>query len=155
MPLAVGDIAPPFEALTQTGEEVSLARYKGRKVILYFYPKDNTPGCTRQACNLRDAHAKLRKQGYVILGVSQDSVASHKRFAEKYALPFPLLADTDGKISEAYGTARKLFWPRRTTFVIDEEGRIAQIITDVKTGTHAEQILGDSASHNTPCREGG
>ena len=140
-PLKAGDRAPHFSAPTQDGTIVNLSDFKGKKVILYFYPKDNTPVCTKQACNLRDGYQDLLAQGYAVVGVSQDSVQSHKKFADSYRLPFPLLADTDGTIAQAYGTARTLWFPRRTTFVIDEQGYVKHVITSVKVTAHIDQIL--------------
>ena len=149
MSLQIGDPAPDFESLDQRGDTVKLSDFRGRKVILYFYPKDDTPGCTAQACNLRDNYAALQQQGYEILGVSSDSVASHEKFAGKFDLPFTLIADEDKHINEAYGVwkeksmyGRTYMGTARTTFVIDEEGKIADIIEKVKTGEHTAQIVG-------------
>lgn len=146
--LKPGDKAPDFEAKDQDGNNIKLSDYKGKKVILYFYPKDNTPGCTAQACNLRDNYEDLQKQGYVVLGVSQDNESSHKKFIEKQNLPFPLVADTDHKVHELYGTwgeksmyGRKYMGTLRTTFVINEEGNIDEVIEKVKTKDHTAQIL--------------
>lgn len=146
--LKVGDIAPDFTGKDATGKEVSLDDFKGKKVVLYFYPKDLTPGCTAEACNLRDNYSTLKKAGFVVIGVSADSEASHAKFAEKKELPFTLLADTDKKIINAYGVwGPKQFMGRhydgihRKTFVIDENGKIERIFEKVKTKAHAEQIL--------------
>jgi peroxiredoxin Q/BCP len=132
----------------QEGKTISLSDYKGKKVVLYFYPKDMTPGCTAQACSLRDANKNLKKAGYVVVGVSADTVKKHKQFAETYELPFDLLADTDKSIIGSYGVwGKKKFMGRevegilRTTFVIDEQGTVERIIDKVTTKTHAEQIL--------------
>jgi peroxiredoxin Q/BCP len=151
MSLQVGDPAPPFEARDQDGQLVRLSDFAGKKVVLYFYPKDDTPGCTAQACNLRDNYEALMARGYVVLGVSVDDEASHRKFREKYALPFPLLADTDHRIVEAYGVWReKSMYGRqfmgvvRTTFVLDEAGRIAEVIEKVDTKEHTAQILKES-----------
>lgn len=141
MTLQEGDKAPSFVGTTQDGSTLRLEDFKGKKLVLYFYPKDNTPGCTKQACNLRDHHTALLKEGYAVVGVSNDSVTSHQRFSQKYQLPFPLIADSDQKISDMYGTSRTLWFPRRTTFVIDEQGYIQKIIRSVKTSDHASQIL--------------
>lgn len=148
MALKPGDEAPDFQVTNQDGETVKLSDYRGKKVILYFYPKDNTPGCTAEACNLRDHYATLTKQGYEILGVSTDSAKSHKKFIEKQELPFSLLADTEKQIHEKYGTwvekqmyGRKYMGTARVTFVIDEEGKIEKVIEKVKTKDHAAQIL--------------
>lgn len=144
----VGEVAPLFVGKSERGETIRLADMRGKKVVLYFYPKDNTPGCTAQACDLRDHYEALLAQGYVVLGVSTDSAETHKKFIEKHALPFSLLADTDKKIHEAYGVwAEKSMYGRtymgtqRTTFVIDEAGRIEAVIDKVKTKTHVAQIL--------------
>ena len=149
MSLQIGNPAPDFTAPNQHGETVKLSDFKGKKIILYFYPKDDTPGCTAQACNLRDNHAALQQQGYEVLGVSSDSVASHDKFAGKFDLPFTLVADEDKSINEAYGVwkeksmySRTYMGTARTTFVIDEDGKIADIIEKVKTGEHTAQILG-------------
>lgn len=148
MKLEEGQMAPDFEAKIETGETIKLSDYRGKKVVLYFYPKDATPGCTAQACNLRDNYDALLKAGYVVLGVSSDSEKSHQRFIEKQSLPFSLIADTDRKVQEAYGVWRekKTFGKTymgtvRTTFVIDEEGKISEIIEKVKTKEHTAQIL--------------
>lgn len=148
MKLNEGDKAPDFKVNNQKGESTSLADYKGKKVVLYFYPKDDTPGCTKEACNLRDNYDTLLKQGYAILGVSPDNEAKHQKFIDKYELPFDLLADTEKEIAEAYGVwveknmyGRKYMGIARTTFVIDEEGTISEIIKKVDTKAHAEQIL--------------
>lgn len=148
MSLEVGQKAPEFEAKIETGETIKLSDYLGKKVILYFYPKDNTPGCTAQACNLRDNYEALQKAGYVVLGISSDSEKSHQKFIEKQSLPFSLIADPDKVVHEAYGTwveksmyGRKYMGTARTTFVIDEKGNIAEIIEKVKTKDHTAQIL--------------
>lgn len=148
MSLEVGQMAPDFEAKNEKGELVKLSDYRGKKVVLYFYPKDATPGCTAQACNLRDNYDALLKAGYVVLGVSSDAEKSHKKFIEKQALPFSLIADTDLKVHEAYGTwgeksmyGRKYMGTLRTTFVIDEQGKIAEVIDKVDTKEHTAQIL--------------
>ena len=148
MALSVGDVAPDFEVNDQDGNPVKLSDYKGKKVVLYFYPKDNTPGCTAEACNLRDNYSKFQAEGYEILGVSTDSEKSHQKFIEKQSLPFKLLADTEKEIHEKYGTwveksmyGRKYMGTARQTFVIDEEGKIKDIIEKVKTKDHTAQIL--------------
>ncbi|MCR9015593.1 thioredoxin-dependent thiol peroxidase [Aquiflexum gelatinilyticum] len=148
MSLAVGNPAPSFEAKDQNGNIIKLSDFKGRKVILYFYPKDATPGCTAQACNLRDNYEALQKAGFIVLGVSSDSEKSHLKFIEKQNLPFPLIADEDLKVHEAYGTwveksmyGRKYMGTARTTFVIDEEGVLTEIIEKVDTKNHTNQIL--------------
>lgn len=151
MKLKVGDSAPDFKVNDQDGNPVKLSSFKGEKVVLYFYPKDMTPGCTAQACNLRDNYKVLQKQGYQVLGISTDDEKSHKKFAAKEKLPFPLLADTDKVIHEKYGTwgeksmyGRKYMGTLRTTFVIDEKGKITEIISKVDTKDHTAQILKDS-----------
>lgn len=148
MSLAVGNPAPSFEAKDQNGNIIKLSDFKGRKVILYFYPKDATPGCTAQACNLRDNYEALQKAGFIVLGVSSDSEKSHLKFIEKQNLPFPLIADEDLKVHEAYDTwieksmyGRKYMGTARTTFVIDENGILTEIIEKVDTKNHTNQIL--------------
>lgn len=147
-PLKVGDQAPDFSGPNEKGETISLADFKGQKLILFFYPKDNTPGCTAEACNLRDNYSELKKQGYALLGVSTDSERKHSNFIKKFDLPFPLLADTERATIEAYGVwGLKKFMGRefdgihRTTFVIDEKGVIENVILKVKTKNHTAQIL--------------
>ncbi|CAN5480198.1 thioredoxin-dependent thiol peroxidase [soil metagenome] len=146
--LKAGDKAPDFKAKDQNGKIVSLKEFAGKKLVLYFYPKDNTPTCTVEACNLRDNYSALKKKGYAILGVSADEEKKHLKFIEKFDLPFPLLADVDMKVIKAYDIwGTKQFMGRifdginRTTFVIDEKGKIEKVITDVKSKNHTEQIL--------------
>lgn len=146
--LKQGDKAPLFITTDQHGNEISLEKLKGKKVIIYFYPKDNTPGCTAEACNIKDNHTDLVKKGYVVLGISADSLSSHLKFTEKYALPFSLLADTEKEIIKAYGVwGPKKFMGKtydgihRTTFIIDENGIIEKIITKVDTKNHVSQII--------------
>jgi len=148
MALTIGQKAPDFTGNDQDGNPVNLADFKGKKVVLYFYPKDNTPGCTAQACNLRDNYQELQNQGYVILGVSIDNEKSHQKFIQKQNLPFTLIADTDKKINELYGVwkeksmyGRTYMGTVRTTFIIDENGNLEQIIDKVKTKDHSSQIL--------------
>ena len=148
--LKIGDKAPAFEAVDQDGNPVSLNDFSGKKLVLYFYPKDDTPGCTAEACNLRDNYGLLLKKGYGILGVSADDERSHKKFIEKYVLPFPLLADKDKTILKAYGAwGKKQLYGKeydgilRTTYVISEKGIIEKIFTKVDTKNHTEQILGE------------
>lgn len=150
--LKEGDKAPDFKGVDQDENAISLAGYKGKKLILYFYPKDDTPGCTAEACNLRDNFSILKSKGYELLGVSPDSTKKHQKFIGKYNLPFPLIADTEKEVSNAYGVwGPKQFMGKtydgvhRTTFVIDEEGRIEKIYTKVNTQAHAEQILEGAA----------
>ena len=149
MGLQTGDEAPEFAAKDQNGNDVRLSDFKGKKVILYFYPKDDTPGCTAQACNLRDNYESLLSQDFVVLGVSVDNEKSHQKFIKKYDLPFPLLADTDHTIVESYGVwveksmyGKTYMGTARTTFVIDEKGLISEIIQKVDTKNHTDQILG-------------
>lgn len=146
--LKAGDKAPELNINDQNGNTVKLADYKGKKLILYFYPKDDTPGCTAEACNLRDNYSALKKKGFEILGVSADNEKKHQKFIEKHSLPFPLLADTEQQVCNAYGVwGKKKFMGReymginRTTFVINEKGKIEHIITNVDTKNHTEQIL--------------
>jgi len=146
--IKTGDKAPEFIGKDQNGKTISLSNFKGKKVVLYFYPKDNTPGCTAEACNLRDNYGTFRKLGYEIIGVSADPEKSHVNFIEKYQLPFPLIADTDKSIIKAYGVwGRKKFMGRefdgilRTTFIIDESGIVEKIIIKVDTKNHASQII--------------
>ena len=148
MHLNEGDKAPEFTAKDQNGKEVSLSDFKGKKVILYFYPKDNTPGCTKEACNFRDNYAGLQTKGFEVLGVSTDSEKSHQKFIDKYELPFTLLVDEDKQLVDKYGVwGPKKFMGKeydglhRTTFVIDEEEKIKKIIKKVKTKEATEQIL--------------
>lgn len=148
MTLQVGDPAPDFTANDQNGQPVSLHDFKGKKLVLYFYPKDDTPGCTAQACDLRDNYERMLAQGYAVVGVSVDDEKSHQKFIKKFDLPFPLLADTEHALVEAYGVwgekknyGRTYMGTVRTTFVMDEEGKIEDIISKVNTKEHAGQIL--------------
>ena len=146
--LKPGDVAPHFAASDQHGNEISLESLKGKKVVLYFYPKDDTPGCTAEACDLRDNHSALMNKGYVVIGVSPDPLKSHEKFTTKYELPFSLLPDTEKKIILDYGVwGPKKFMGKsyngvfRTTFVIDEKGIIEKVFTKVDTKNHTNQIL--------------
>jgi len=148
--LKEGMKAPEFEGKDQNGRLIRLSDFRGKKLVLYFYPKDNTPGCTAEACNLRDNYNELIKKGFAMLGVSPDPEKSHKNFAEKYALPFPLIADTEKKILQLYGAygEKKMYGKTvkgviRTTFIINEQGIIEKIIRKVDTKNHTQQILGD------------
>jgi len=148
MSIEIGKQAPDFEAKDQNGNTIKLSNYRGKKVVLYFYPKDQTPGCTAQACNLRDNYDRLQKEGYEVLGVSSDNEKSHQKFIEKQELPFSLIADEDKKVHELYGTwveksmyGRTYMGTARTTFIIDEEGKVSDIIDKVKTKEHSNQIL--------------
>ena len=145
-----GDAAPDFSGPTTDGSRVRLRDYRGKKLVLYFYPMDDTPGCTAQACSLRDHNAEIEAKGAAVLGVSAQGVESHQRFTTKYKLSFPLLADTDRAVARAYGTIGgglggtlrgMLGMAERVTFVIDEQGRIAHVIDDVNTKNHAAQVL--------------
>jgi peroxiredoxin Q/BCP len=146
--LKEGDPAPDFAATTNDGGKVSLSDFKGKNVILYFYPRDNTPGCTKEACAFRDEFAQFKKKGAVVLGVSTDSAKSHARFIEKYKLPFTLLADEDKKIAQAYGVwgekkfmGMKYIGIHRVTFLIGPDGRIKKIWPKVKPAEHAAEVL--------------
>lgn len=149
--LKAGDAAPDFSGSTTDGKKVSLKDYKGRKLIMYFYPRDDTPGCTKQACSLRDHHADIAAKGAAVLGVSTQGEESHQKFTSKYKLNFPLLADTDGAVGRAYGTLggagimSKLKsaagMADRVTFVIDEKGKIAHVIDKPDVANHAEEVL--------------
>ena len=146
--LKEGMKAPTFEGIDQTGKIVKLTDFTGKKVVLYFYPKDNTPGCTAEACNLRDNYNAFLKKNFAVVGVSMDSEKSHKNFAQKYSLPFPLIADTSKKILNDYGVwkEKSLYGKTfmgivRTTFIIDEKGIIEKIISKVDTGKHSDQIF--------------
>lgn len=146
--LKIGDIAPDFTLIDSEGREHKLSDYLGRKIVLYFYPKDNTPGCTRQACAIASAYDEFKNRDIVVIGISRDSVASHKKFAEKYSLPFILLSDPDLVAIQAYGVwqEKKLYGKTsfgvvRTTFIIDEEGKISAVMPKVKPDTNAGEIL--------------
>ena len=146
--LKEGDIAPQFTVATSGGGKISLADHKGQNVILYFYPKDNTPGCTKEACAFRDEFAQFKKKGAVVFGVSPDSVKSHDKFVEKFKLPFTLLADEDRKIVQAYGVwgeksfmGQKYLGVYRVTFLIGPDGRIKKIWPQVKPEEHAAEVL--------------
>jgi thioredoxin-dependent peroxiredoxin len=146
--LQEGMKAPSFEGIDQHGKPIKLSDFTGKKVVLYFYPKDNTPGCTAEACNLRDNWDSFLKKGFVVIGVSPDNEKSHKGFAAKYDLPFPLIADTSKKILNDYGVwgEKKMYGKSfmgviRTTFIIDEKGLIEKIISKVDTGGHTKQIF--------------
>ncbi len=147
----VGRKAPDFALPSQNGETVRLSDFQGQKnVVLFFYPKDDTPGCTREACDLRDGHGAFTRKDVAVLGVSKDPVASHERFASKYALPFPLLSDAGGDVSERYGVwkakglpGRKSMGIERTTFLIDKEGVIRRIFAKVKVEGHADEIAAE------------
>ena len=148
--MKVGDKAPEILGIDENGNEIRLSNYKGQKVVLYFYPKDSTPGCTTEACNLRDNYEKLRKDNYAVIGVSVDNESSHRNFIEKNNLPFPLIADTDKKLVELFEVwgekqmyGRSYMGTFRTTFIIDEEGIVSNIISpkEINVKEHAKQIL--------------
>jgi len=148
--LKIGDQAPDIRSTDQEGHPVLLSNYRGSKVVLYFYPKDNTPGCTAEACNLRDNYQELMGKGYKIIGVSADDEKSHKNFSSKYNLPFPLIPDKDKNVIRDYGVwgKKKLYGKEyeginRFTFIIDEAGKISHIFTKVDTKNHTLQILGE------------
>jgi peroxiredoxin Q/BCP len=151
MKLKIGDPAPDFTGKTTDGSEISLKDFRGKKLVMYFYPMDDTPGCTKQACSLRDHNAEIKKKGAAILGVSTQDEASHQKFTAKYELNFPLLADKGGAVAKAYGAmggggllsvAKSLAGiADRITFIIDEQGRIANIIDEPHTANHAEEVL--------------
>ena len=150
MALQVGDKAPAVLGVNQDGKEIMLSDFAGKKIVLYFYPKDSTPGCTAQACSLRDNYSELQKAGYEVIGVSADSASSHQKFIAKQNLPFNLIADTETKLSEVFGTwgeksmyGRQYMGMFRTTFIIDETGTITRVILpkEVNTKEHAAQIL--------------
>lgn len=146
--IPAGQPAPDFSAKDQNGNTVSLSDFRGRKLALFFYPEDDTPGCTLEACNLRDNYRVLLDAGFAVVGVSMDDEASHQQFIEKYSLPFPLLADTDRKVIDAYGVwgeknlyGNKFMGIHRVTYVIDEQGIVRHVFKKVKTEDHAAQIL--------------
>lgn len=146
--MEIGEKAPDFKGVTQDNKEISLADYKNKKVILYFYPRDNTAGCKAEACSLRDGYTQLMKMGFVVVGVSADSVASHKKFAEKNELPFDLIADTEKEILTAYGVwgekkmcGKTYMGIIRKTFVIDQDGNIEKVFVKVNTKDHFNQIV--------------
>jgi peroxiredoxin Q/BCP len=143
-----GKPAPDFALTTDTGETVKLSDFRGKQVVLYFYPKDDTPGCTTQACGIRDVYGEFQKEGAVVLGVSPDDESSHVKFKDKYELPFTLLADTDHAVSEEYGVwGEKKYMGRtymgvdRSTFVIDEDGNVKRVMHKVKPDSHADDVL--------------
>jgi peroxiredoxin Q/BCP len=152
MPLKIGDPAPDFSLPDAKGNVISLADLKGKKVVLYFYPRDNTPGCTKEACNFRDFYPDFQGKDVVVLGVSTDDAKSHEKFSTKYELPFPLLIDTEGKVATAYDSyglkkfmGKEYMGISRNTFLIGTDGRIEKIYTKVKPDNHAEEVLADLA----------
>jgi peroxiredoxin Q/BCP len=149
MPITSGKVAPDFELSDDTGTKRRLSDYKGVNIVLYFYPKDNTPGCTTEACNFRDSYKEYLTSGAVILGISPDNVLSHEKFKEKYQLPFPLLADPDHRVCELYGVwgkkkmaGREYFGVLRTTFLINTDGVITRVFENVKPAEHSTEVLG-------------
>jgi thioredoxin-dependent peroxiredoxin len=154
--LKVGDAAPEFSTTAVLGDQatpIKLSDYRGRKVVLYFYPKDNTPGCTKEACTFRDGYNDLQRWGIVLLGCSIDSADSHRAFARKYSLPFPLLLDPDNKIAKAYGADNGipiLGLDRRVTYVIGEDGNIVKVYPSVDPASHAKQIVSDLGADKPP-----
>lgn len=153
MKLHIGEKAPNFTLQNQTGTMRSLSDYHGKWVLLYFYPKDDTPGCTKEACAIRDSFPDFKKLNTCVFGISKDSEASHKKFVEKYALPFTLLSDTDKKVLTLYGVwgkkkfmGREYMGIRRTSFLIDSAGKIVKIYENVKPNIHAEEVLADLKS---------
>ena len=144
MDLKIGDPAPGFSLPDETGKLRQLSEFKGKKIALYFYPKDNTPGCTSQACSFRDGYQQLQDAGIVVLGVSYDSPESHRQFKEKHHLPFTLLSDQDKQVAKAYGAYGGLLWfltPRRYTYLIDEQGILVYIFKEVDVNRQAEEVL--------------
>ncbi len=146
--LKIGDKAPAFSLKDAAGKTVKLSDYKGKKVVLFFYPKDNTPGCTKEACGFRDATEETTKRNIEIIGVSPDGQASHQKFIEEFSLPFTLLSDSDHAVLEKYGAwgeksmyGKKMLGVLRSTFIIDEQGKIAHIFRKVKTDTHSDDVL--------------
>lgn len=146
--IQVGEEAPDFTLKDLNGKPISLSKLRGKPVVLYFYPKDDTPGCTKEACGFRDAYEKYEAKGIQVLGVSLDDEKSHQKFASKYKLPFPLLSDTSAEVSKKYGVYvqknmyGKKFWGiKRTTFIIDEKGRVAEVFDKVEVDTHSRDVL--------------
>ena len=146
--IQLGDKAPDFKAMTAGGGTTSIKRFRGRRVVLYFYPKDNTSGCTKEACDFRDSMARIKRRGAAVLGVSPDSVTSHEKFAAKFDLGFPLISDPDHQIAAAYGVwveksmyGRKYMGIERSTFIIDEKGRIEHVFRKVKVAGHVDEVL--------------
>ncbi len=139
--LAVGDVAPDFSATTKTGERITLSSLKGQPVVVYFYPKDETPGCTKEACAFRDAWNKFTAAHVGLVGVSRDTEESHREFVKKHELPFPLAADGDGKISQSYGVPSTLGMSARVTFLVGSDGRVVKVWPKVDPGVHADEVL--------------
>lgn len=146
--IETGHVAPDFTLVNQKGEEVALSSHKGKKVVLFFYPKDNTPGCTKEVCSLRDHFGEITQKGAVIYGISRDSEASHQKFINKHTLPFDLLVDNEHQVMELYGAwgekniyGKKSIGVKRSTIIIDEEGKIIKIFRKVNTAIHGEEVL--------------
>ena len=161
MALCVGDQVPEVSLLNQHGKPCQLSGFQGKKVLLYFYPKDDTPGCTTEACTLRDSFKEFQKAGIIILGISTDTVKSHERFVKKYELPFMLLADENKEVVKAYGVwgkkkfmGREYLGTKRMSFLIDEQGRIIKLYENVKPKEHAKEVLGDVLKKDSPIFEG-
>ncbi len=153
MMLEVGKKAPSFKLNDQNGNTISLNDYKGKKVVLYFYPKDNTPGCTKEACDYRDSIKEIEKHNAIVIGISADSISSHKNFSGKYNLPFPILSDEDKKVIESYSVwkeknmyGKKYMGIERTTVIIDENGKIKKIFPKVKVDGHTEEVIKELSS---------
>lgn len=149
MPLSVGDTAPNFTVKDTIGKTVTLSEYAGKPVVMYFYPKDDTPGCTKEACSFRDNYEQYLSQGITVFGVSLDDEASHQQFTEKFNLPFPLLADVDGAIAKAYDVIMErngTLYAQRVTYVIGGDGKIEKVYTSIQTETHASDILAEMAA---------
>jgi peroxiredoxin Q/BCP len=149
MPLSVGDTAPNFTVKDTIGKTVTLSEYAGKPVVLYFYPKDDTPGCTKEACSFRDNYEQFLSKGITVFGVSLDDELSHQQFTEKFNLPLPLLADVDGAIAKAYDVIMErngTLYAQRVTYVIGADGKIAQVYTSIQTETHASDILAEIAA---------
>jgi len=153
MKLKIGDKAPDFKLKDETGTHRTLSEFAGKKVVVYFYPKDDTPGCTKEACSLRDGYREIQERGIVILGISYDSPESHRKFKEKYNLPFHLLSDDSKEVSKAYGAHKGILQaltPLRMTFLIDEKGKIVHIFEKVNVSEHAREVLDAYAAHQKP-----
>lgn len=151
MPVKVGDPAPDFQVKDDTGKMRTLNEFRGKKLVLYFYPKDNTPGCTKEACSFRDGYNALQESGIVVLGVSFDSSESHQKFKDKYKLPFILLSDEKKEVAEAYGASGGLlgsFTAKRYTYLIDENGKIVHVFTKVDVKNHAEEVMQAFSKHS-------
>ncbi len=147
-----GELAPDFTMVDQDGKSHTLSEYRGQKVVVYFYPKDDTPGCTKEACSIRDDFAQFQKNGIKVFGVSFDDTKSHKKFAEKYDIPFPLLSDSDKSVAKAYG-AGGVFFPSRKTYLIDTAGILVKSYENVDVTSHGPQILADFEALTLPIKD--